>query len=175
MKNSLLPIALTLALLSSIGTAQQCPIGCQSKIDALRNEVAALERGSNQVPYFQKFILTPTQQDPSHNLFVERILPNYLDLLLVHITMDHKVTAVLLPSATPLLADAHAQGPNQATFSSNCRNSGNAPAPAKVAVSLGVLRQDASGNDVFGIRVTVDGCNPTTGQIPVEVTVLSKL
>jgi hypothetical protein len=175
MKNSLLPAALTIALLSGLGTAQECPIGCQSKIDALRNEVAALERGSNQVPYFQKFILTPTQQDPSHNLFVERMLPNYLDVLLVHITMDHKMTAVLLPSATPLVADAPARAPNQAIFRSNCRNSGNASEPAKVAVSLGALRQDASGNDVFGIRVTVDGCSPTTGQIPVEVTVLSQL
>jgi len=175
MKRSLLSFMLMIMAVSGTATAQQCPIGCQSKIDALRNEVAALERGSNQVPYFQKFILTPTQQDPSHNLLVERILPNYLDVLLVHITMDHKVTAVLLPSATPLLADAPAQAPNQATFSSNCRTSGNASAPAQVAVSLGLLRQDAFGNDVFGIRVTVDGCNPTTGQIPVEVTVLSKL
>ena len=174
MKSSLLSIMLTIVA-AGTATAQQCPVGCQSKIDALRNEVAALERGSNQVPYFQKFILTPTQQDPSHNLFVERILPNYLDVLLVHVTMDHKVTAVLLPSATPLLADAPAQTPNRAIFQSNCRSSGNASAPAKIAVSLGLLRQDASGNDVFGIRVTVDGCNAITGQIPVEVTVLSKL
>jgi hypothetical protein len=175
MKSSLLPIVLTFAVVSGTGTAQQCPVGCQSKIDALRNEVAALEKGSYQVPYLQKFMLTPTQQDPAHSLFVERVLPNYLDVLLVHVTMDHKVTAVLLPSATPAPSDATTRAPNQAIFSSSCRISGNVSAPAKVAVSLGLLRQDASGNNVFGIRVTVDGCNPTTGQIPVEITVLSEL
>jgi len=175
MKSLSLLIALMIAVVSGTGTAQQCPIGCQSKIDALRNEVAALERGSNQVPYFQKFMLTPTQQDPSHSLSVERVLPNYLDVLLVHVTVDHKVTAVLLPSATPAPSDATAHAPNQTILPSSCRNSDNVSEPAKLAVSLGVLRQDASGNNVFGIRVTVDGCNPATGRIPVEITVLSKL
>jgi hypothetical protein len=175
MKSSLLPIVVTIAVVSGTGTAQQWPVGCQSKIDALRNEVTALEKGFNQVPYLQKFMLTPTQQDPSNSLSVERVLPNYPDVLLAHITVDHKVTAVLLPSATAALSTATTQAPNQAIFSSSCRNSGNVSAPAKVAVSLGLLRQDASGNDVFGMRVTVDGCNPTTGQIPVEITVLSKL
>jgi hypothetical protein len=175
MKSSLLSVVLMIATVSGTGMAQQCPIGCQSKIDALRNEVAALERGSNQVPYFQKFILTPTQQESSRNLLVERVLPNYLDVLLVHVAIDRKVTAVLLPSSTPLQADLPAPAPNQAIFSSACRVSGGVSAPAKVAVSLGLLRQDSSRNSVFGVRVTVDGCNPTSGQIPVEITVLSKL
>lgn len=137
--------------------------------------MAALEKGFNQVPYLQKFMLTPTQQDPSHSLFVERVLPNYLDVLLARVTVDHKATAVLLPSATPAPSDATTHAPNQAICSLSCRNSGDISAPAKVAVSLGLPRQDASGNNVFGIRVTVDGCNPTTGQILVEITVLSKL
>lgn len=175
MRSSLLLIVLTIAVASETGTAQQCPVGCQSKIDALQNEVAALEKGSNLVPYLQKFMLTPTQQNSSHGLFVERVLPNYLDVLLAHVTVDHKVTAVLLPSATPAPSDATIQAPNQAVFSSSCRTLGNVPALAKVGVSLGLLRHDASGNNVFGIRVTVDGCDPTNGQIPVEISVLSKL
>jgi len=175
MKSSLLPVVLMIAFVSGTCTAQQCPVGCESKIDALRNEVGALEKESNQVPYFQKFILTPAQQDPSNSLSVERVLPNYLDVLLAHVTVDHKVTAVLLPGATAAPSGAPTQAPNQVTFSSNCRNSGKASAAAKIAVSLGLLRQDASGNNVFGIRVTVEGCEPTTGQIPVEITVLSEL
>ena len=175
MKSSLLPVVLMIAFVSGTCTAQQCPVGCESKIDALRNEVGALEKESNQVPYFQKFILTPAQQDPSNSLSVERVLPNYLDVLLAHVTVDHKVTAVLLPGATAAPSGATTQAPNQVTFSSSCRNSGKASAAAKIAVSLGLLRQDASGNNVFGIRVTVEGCEPTTGQIPVEITVLSEL
>ena len=131
MKSSLLSIVLTIVVVSGTGTAQPCPVGCQSKIDALRNEVAALEKGSNQVPYLQKFMLTPTQQNLSHNLFAERVLPNYLDVLLVHVTMDHKVTAVLLPSATPAPSDATTHTPNQAIFSSSCSNSGNVSHPLK--------------------------------------------
>jgi hypothetical protein len=127
------------------------------------------------VPYFQKFILTPAQQDPSNSLSVGWVLPNYLDVLLAHVTVDHKVTAVLLPGATAAPSGGTTQAPYQVTFSSNCRNSGKAPASAKIAVPLGLLRQVASGSNVFGIRVTVEGCDPTTGQIPVEITLLSGL
>jgi len=42
-------------------------------------------------------------------------------------------------------------------------------------VTLGLLRQEAAGKSVFGIRVAVDGCDPVSGQVPVEVTVLSKV
>jgi hypothetical protein len=139
----------------------------------LRNEVGALEKESNQVPYFQKFILTPAQQDPSNSLSVEWGLPNYLDVPLAHVTVDHKVTAVLLPGATAAPSGETTQAPYQVTFSSNCRNSGKVS--AQMAVSLGLRRQVASGSNVFGIRVTVEGCDPTTGQIPVEITVLSGL
>jgi hypothetical protein len=58
------PILLTVLIIvvcSGIGTAQECQIGCQSKIDALKDEVAALERAfALQVPYLEKFNLTPS-------------------------------------------------------------------------------------------------------------------
>lgn len=125
------------------------------------------------MPYFQKFILTPAQQDPSNSLSLEWGLPNYLDVLLANLTVDHKVMAVLLPGATAAPSGGTTQAPYRVTFSSNCRNSGKVS--AKMAVSRGLLRQIASGSNVFGIRVTVEGCDPTTGQIPVETTVLSGL
>ena len=96
------------------------------------------------------------QQDPSHRPSAEQVLPNYLNVLLVHVTLDHKLTAVLLPSAHPT-SNPPSYTPNQATFSSSCRDSGNSSASAKVDVSLGPLQQDASGKDVFGVRVTVEG------------------
>ena len=92
------------------------PVGCESKIDGLRNEVGALEKESNQVPYSQKFILTPAQQDPSNSLSVEWGLPNYLDVPLAHLTVDHKVTAVLLPGATAAPSGETTQAPYQVTF-----------------------------------------------------------
>jgi|CZKR01.1.fsa_nt_gi hypothetical protein len=172
------PILLTVLIIvvcSGIGTAQECQIGCQSKIDALKDEVAVLERAfAQQVPYLEKFNLTPKQQDPSHSPSAEQVLPNYLNVLLVHVTLDHKQTAVLLPSAHPT-SNPPSYTPNQAIFSSSCRDSGNSSASAKVDVFLGLLRQDASGKDVFGVRVTVEGCNATSGQIPIQISVLTKL
>jgi len=172
------PILLTLLIIvfcCGIGRAQKCQIGCQSKIDALEGEVAALDRAfAQQVPYLEKFSLTPTQQDPSHSPSAEQVLPNYLNVLLVHVTLDQKQTAVLLPSAHPA-PNPPSYIPNQAIFSSGCRNSGNSSASAKVDVFLGLLRQDASGKDVFGVRVTVEGCNAASSQIPIQISVLSKL
>jgi hypothetical protein len=171
------PILLTVLIIvcCGIGTAQECQIGCQSKIDALNDEVAALHRAfAQQVPYLEKFNLTPTQQDPSHSPSAEQVLPNYLNVLLVHVTLDHKQTAVLLPSAHPA-PNPPSYTPNQVIFSSGCRNSGNSSASAKVDVFLGLLRQDASGKDVFGVRVTVEGCNSASGQIPIQISVLTKL
>jgi hypothetical protein len=60
-------------------------------------------------------------------------------------------------------------GLNRAILSSRCHNSSGASAPAKVNVFLGLLQQEASSKNVFGVRITTEGCNPTTGQIPVEV------
>ena len=172
------PILLTLLIIvfcCGIGRAQKCQIGCQSKIDALEGEVAALDRAfAQQVPYLEKFSLTPTQQDPLHSPSAEQVLPNYLNVLLVHVTLDQKQTAVLLPSAHPA-PNPPSYTPNQAIFSSGCRNSGNSSASAKVDVFLGLLRQDASGKDVFGVRVTVEGCNAASSQIPIQISVLSKL
>jgi len=140
-----------------------------------KGEVAALDRAfAQQVPYLEKFSLTPTQQDPSHSPSAEQVLPNYLNVLLVHVTLDQKQTAVLLPSAHPA-PNPPSYPPNQAIFSSGCRNSGNSSASAKVDVFLGLLRQDASGKDVFGVRVTVEGCNAASSQIPIQISVLSKL
>jgi len=172
------PILLTLLIIvfcCGIGRAQKCQIGCQSKIDALEGEVAALDRAfAQQVPYLEKFSLTPTQQDPLHSPSAEQVLPNYLNVLLVHVTLDQKQTAVLLLSAHPA-PNPPSYTPNQAIFSSGCRNSGNSSASAKVDVFLGLLRQDASGKDVFGVRVTVEGCNAASSQIPIQISVLSKL
>jgi hypothetical protein len=119
MKSSLLPVVLMIAFVSGTcqGTAVP-PVGCESKIDGLRNEVGALEKESNRVPYFQKFILTPAQQDPSNSLSVEWVLPNYPDALLAHVTVDHKVTEVLLPGATAAPSGGTTQAPYQVTFSS---------------------------------------------------------
>jgi hypothetical protein len=176
MKNHILLTVLTVVVCYGIGQAQQCPIGCQTKIDALQNQVAALQKAIYQVPYLQKFILTTTPRNTSHSLFGEQELPNYMNVLLVHVTVDHTIVAVLLPSATPT-SNSSGQTPNQAMFVTSCRTTGNvlAPARANISVFLGRLRQEASGNDVYGIKVAVDGCSAATGQIPVEITVLSKL
>src|SRR5258708_3720898 len=172
------PILLTVLIIvvcCGIGTAQECQIGCQSKIDALNDEVAALHRAfAQQVPYLEKFNLTPPQQVPSDSPSGEKVLPNYLNVLLVHVTLDHKQTAVLLPSAHPA-PNPPSYTPNQVIFSSGCRNSGNSSASAKVDVFLGLLQQDASGRDVFGVRVTVEGCNSASGQIQIQISVVTKL
>jgi hypothetical protein len=169
-----LTIFCALAICSEISAGQRCPVGCESKIDSLRNEVMAQERALDQVAYFQTFTLTPTQQEPSHGLRVERVLPNYTDVLLVHVMVDHDNSAVLLPAPTQEQPSNSGFAANRIVFSSNCRNPGKAPVLAKVDVILGLLRQEAAGKNVFGIRVAVDGCDPVSGQIPVEVTVLSK-
>ena len=176
MKNHILLTVLTVVVCYGISQAQQCPIGCQTKIDALQNQVAALQKAIYQVPYLQKFILTPAPRDTSHSLFAEQDLPNYLNVLLVHVTVDRTIVAVLLPSATPT-SNSRGQTPNQAMFTASCRTTGNvlAPARANISVFLGRLRQETSGNNVYGIKVAVDGGSAATGQIPVEITVLSKL
>jgi len=167
-------LTLLIVISGGIGTAQECQIGCQSKIDTLKDEVAALNRAiAQQVPYLENFNLTPAQPDPSRSPFAEQVLPNYLNVLLVHVTLDHRQTAVLLPSANPV-PNPPRYTPNQAIFSSGCRNSGNSSTSAKVDVFLGLLRQDASGKEVFGVRVTVEGCNTASGQIPIQISVLSK-
>jgi hypothetical protein len=176
-ETTVLLTALIIVICCGVGTAQECQIGCQSKIDALKNEVAALDRAlAQQVPYLEKFNLTPTQEDPSHSPSAEQVLPNYLNVLLVHVTLGHKQTAVLLPfpSAHPA-PNPPSYTPNQAFFSPVCRNSGNSSVSAKVDVFLGLLRQDASGKDVFGVRVTVEGCSAASSQIPIQISVLSKL
>ena len=174
-ESPILPTLFIILFCCGIGRAQECQIGCQSKIDALEGEVAALDRAfAQQVPYLEKFNLTPTQQDPSHSPSAEQVLPNYLNVLLVHVTLDQKQIAVLLPSAHPA-PNPPSYAPNQAIFSSGCRNSGNSSASAKVDVFLGLLRQDASGKDVFGVRVTVEGCNGASSQMPIQISVLSKL
>ena len=175
MKSCVLLTVLIIVVCCGIATAQECQIGCQSKIDTLKDEVAALDRAlAQQVPYLENFNLTAAQQDPSRSPFAEQVLPNYLNVLLVQVTLDHKQTAVLLPSANPA-PNPPSYTPNQASFSSGCRNSGNSSTSAKVDVFLGLLRQDASGKEVFGVRVTVEGCNPANGQIPIQISVLSKL
>ena len=170
-----LAIFWALAICSGISAGQRCPVGCESKIDTLTNEVRAQESALNQVAYFQTFILTPTEQDPSHSLWVERVLPNYTDVLLVHVMVDHDNSAVLLPAPTQAQPPNSGFAANRIVFSSNCHNPGKAPVLAKVDVTLGLLRQEVAGKNVFGIRVAVDGCDPVSGQIPVEVTVLSKV
>jgi hypothetical protein len=46
---------LIIVVCCGIGTAQECQIGCQSKIDALNDEVSALHRAlAQQVPYLER-------------------------------------------------------------------------------------------------------------------------
>ena len=121
-------LTVLIVICCGIGTAQECQIGCQSKINTLKDEVAALNRAlAQQVPYLENFNLTPAQQDPSRSPFAEQVLPNYLNVLLVQVTLDHKQTAVLLPSANPA-PNPPSYTPNQAIFSSGCRNSGTSEA-----------------------------------------------
>ena len=152
-----------------ICSAQKCPVGCESKIDTLEDQVAAEARAMDEVPYLQTFSLTPSRD--AHGLSSERALPGYAHVLLVHVSVDHEESAVLfptpqIPTSTPLHF-----GLNRATLSSRCPDSSGASAPAKLNVFLGLLRQEASGRNVFGLRITVEGC---TRQIPVEVAVLQK-
>jgi hypothetical protein len=53
-ETTVLLTALIIVVCGGVGTAQECQIGCQSKIDALKNEVAALDRAlAQQVPYLE--------------------------------------------------------------------------------------------------------------------------
>ena len=153
MKNHILLTVLTVVVCYGIGQAQQCPIGCQTKIDALQNQVAALQKAIYQVPYLQKFILTPTPRNVPKGLFAEQELPNYMNVVLVHVTVDHTIVAVLLPSATPT-SNSSGQTPNQAVFAASCRTTGDVLplARANISVFLGRLRQEASGKDAYVSR-----------------------
>jgi hypothetical protein len=175
MRNHILLTAITVVFYSRICEAQQCPVGCEMKIDALQNQVAAMQKAIYQVPYLQKFMLTPTPRDSSRSLFSEQEFPNYKGVLLVHLSVDHTMAGVLVPSVATT-SNSTGQPPIEAMFVAGCRSTGDvlAPGRANIRVFLGRLRQEASGKDVYGIRVTIDGCSPATGKIPVEVTVLSK-
>lgn len=157
-----------------IGSAQKCPIACESRIDALQNQAAAQEKALNGVPYIQRFTLTPSP-DAAHSLSAERELPDYVDVLLVHVSVDHKESAIVFPTAPIQPSTPSTFGLNRAILSSKCRDSSGASAPARVNVLLGLLPQNAAGKNVFGVGITVEGCTPTTGQIPVEVAVLLKI
>jgi hypothetical protein len=175
MRNHILLTVITVVFYSRICQAQQCPIGCEMKIDALQNQVAALQKAIYQVPYLQKFMLTPTPRDSSRSLFSEQEFPNYMGVLLVHVAVDHTMAGVLVPSVTTT-PNSTGQPPNEAMFVAGCHTTGDvlATGRANIRVFLGRLRQEASGKDVYGIRVTVDGCSAGTGNIPVEITVLAK-
>lgn len=164
----------TVVVCCAICSAQKCPIGCESKIETLENQVAAQEKALSEIPYVQKFTLIPSP-DPAHGLTSERELQDYVDVLLVHVSVDHEQGAVVFPTAEIQALTAASPGLNRATLSSKCRDSRSAPAPAKINVFLGLLQRDASGKNVFGVRIAIEGCSATTGQIPVEVAVLRKL
>ena len=162
----------TVTAYAGICAAQKCPVGCQSKIDTLEDQVAAQARATDEVPYIKTFRLTPSPD--AHGLSSERELPGYADVLLVHVSVDHEESAVLFPTPQIPPSTPRPLGLNRATLSSKCRDSSGASVPTKLNVFLGLLRQDASGQNVFGLKITVEGCTATTGQIPVEVAVLQK-
>ncbi len=76
-----------------------------------------------------------------------------MNVLLVHVTADRKMVAVLLPSATPT-SNSSGQTPNQAVFAASCRTTGDVLplARANISVFLGRLRQEASGKDAYVSR-----------------------
>jgi hypothetical protein len=166
-----LALSIFTAGFSATSSAQRCPIGCESKIDALQNQAAAQEKALNQVPYVQKFTLTPSP-DSAHGLSSQRELQDYVDVLLVHVSVDHEESAVLFPTQIQPSSPV-ALGLNRAVLPSKCRDSSSTE--VNINVFLGLLQQNASSKNVFGIRVTVEGCNPTSGQIPIEVAVLRKI
>ncbi len=153
-------------------SAQKCPVGCESKIDTLEDQVAAQARAMDEVPYIQTFKLTPAPD--AHGLSSERELPGYANVLLVHVSVDHEESVVLFPTQQITPPGPAAFALNRANLSSKCHDSSAASTPAKVNVLLGLLRREASGNNVFGLRITVEGCTPATGQKTVEVAVLQK-
>jgi hypothetical protein len=164
----------TVAACCGICSAQRCPIGCESRIETLGNQMAAQEKALNEVPYVQKFTLTPSP-DPAHGMSSERELQDYVDVLLVHVSVDHEESAVLFPTAQAQPSAPQSFQLNRAMLSSKCRGSGGASTPAKINVFVGLLQQDPSGKNVFGVRIAIQGCSPITGQIPVEVAVLRKI
>jgi len=172
MKRLLVLVLSTVTGYCGICSAQKCPVGCESKIATLEDQVAAQARAIDEVPYIQTFRLTPAPN--AHGLSTERELPGYVDVLLVHVSVDHEESAVLFPTPQITPPGPPALALNQVNLSSKCHDSSAASAAAKVKVLLGLLRQEASGKNVFGLRITVEGCTPTTGQIPVEVAVLQK-
>lgn len=89
-------LALFTVACGGICSAQKCPVGCESKIDTLEDQVAAQTRAIDEVPYIQTFRLTPAPN--AHGLSSERELPGYADVLLVHVSVDHEESAVLFPT-----------------------------------------------------------------------------
>jgi len=171
MKHFILLFLITLAC-CGFCSAQKCPVGCESKIDTLQDQVAAQARAIDEVPYIQTFRLTPAPD--ATGLSSGRELPGYGNVLLVHVSVDHEESVVLFPTPQITPASQAAFALNRVNLSSKCRDSSAVSAPAKVKVVLGLLHLEASGKNVFGLRITVGGCTPATGQIPVEVTVLQK-
>lgn len=174
MKRLVLLVLSTVVAYCGICSGQRCPIGCESKLDALQNQAAAQEKALNQVPYIQKFTLMPSP-NAVPDLSSERELQDYADVLLVHVSVDHEQSAVLFPTAQITPSTPPALEFNRAILSSKCRDSHGVPAPAKINVFLGLLHPATSSQNVFGVRITVEGCSRTTGQIPVEVAVLRKI
>lgn len=173
MKRFFVLVLSTVTAYGGICLAQKCPVGCTSKIDTLEDQVAAQARAIDEVPYVQTFRLTPSP-DAARGLSSERELPGYADVLLVHVSVDHEESAVLFPTPQIPTSITPPVGLNRATLSSRCRGSIGASATAKLNVFLGLLWQEVSGRNVFGLRITVEGCTPITGQLPVEVAVLQK-
>lgn len=105
----------------------RCPIGCESKIDALQNQAAAQEKALNQVPYVQKFMLTPSP-DTAHGLSLQRELEDYVDILLVNVSVDHEESAILFPTAQIQSSSPVTLGLNRAVLPSKCRDSSSTEA-----------------------------------------------
>ena len=96
MKRFLVLVLSTVTAYGGICSAQKCPVGCESKIDTLENQVAAQARTIEEVPYVEKFRLTASAD--AHGLSSERELPDYADVLLVHVSVDQEESAVLFPT-----------------------------------------------------------------------------
>jgi hypothetical protein len=80
------------------------------------------------------FVLTPDPRSTPHGLVAEQGLPNYLNILLVHVMVDHSTVAVLLPSVTST-SSVIGPTPNQATFAARCHAKGNATASGSANVN----------------------------------------
>src|SRR6266478_5035838 len=176
MKNRILITVLMVVVCYGIGQAQQCPIGCQDEDRRL-----AKPSGSPAKSNLSSAIPSEIHPDPNPaKHFAESVRgagasqPHECSSGPRHGgSQDGRCAA---PECDSDLEFERANA-NQAVFAASCRTTGNvlARATANISVFLGRLRQEASGNDVYGIKVAVDGCSAATGQIPVEITVLSKL